>query len=274
MRNKFVPCFMALVTGLCLLMAAPRGVAADAGKEAQNPLASLISVPIETDYNSGLGPFDRDQTLMVYKPVVPFELGGGWNLVTRTIIPTFVPQPIITTPNKDVYGLGDINPQFFFVAPPKGILTWGVGPQFTLPTATRTATGADKWQAGPTGVIVLTPGNIVTGLLVNQSWSFADASGGSTRPDVSQMTIQPFFNYNFKSAPGWFAYTNPTIFVNWKASGNKWTVPLGGGLGKSFKIGGQHMQAKLGAFANVVKASSREDWQAQFTLSFLFPQKN
>ena len=61
--------------------------------------------------------------------------------------------------------------------------------------------------------------------------------------------------------------------MNWKASGNKWTVPLGGGLGKSFKIGGQHMQAKLGAFANVVKASSREDWQAQFTLSFLFPQK-
>jgi hypothetical protein len=144
MRIKNSQCFVGFLMGLCVLMAAPRHVAADAGKDAQNPLASLISVPIENDYNFGLGPFDRDQTLLIFKPVVPFELGGGWNLVTRTIIPTFVPQPITTTPSKDVYGLGDINPSFFFVAPPKGILTWGVGPQFVLPTATKTATGADK----------------------------------------------------------------------------------------------------------------------------------
>ena len=131
----------------------------DVGQEAQNPIANLISVPIEADFNFGLGPFNRDQTLLTIKPVIPFELGGGWNLVTRTIIPTFIPQPITATPGKEVYGLDDINPQFYFVAPPKGILTWGVGPQFTLPTATRTATGADKWQGGPTAVVVLTPGN-------------------------------------------------------------------------------------------------------------------
>jgi hypothetical protein len=193
--------------------------------------------------------------------------------VTRTIILTFVPQPITTTPNTDVYGLGDINPSFFFVAPPKGILTWGVGPQFILPTATKTATGADKWSAGPTAVVVLTPGNIVTGVLINQAWSFADASGGSSRPDVSQMGIQPFFNYNFKNHPGWFAYTNPVITANWKASsGNRWNIPLGGGFGKTFKIGKQHMQAKVGAFYNVVKPSGGADWQAQFNLNLLFPK--
>ncbi len=273
MSNKFVPCFMALVAGLFLLMAAPRHAAADAGKDAQNPLASLISIPIENDYNFGLGPFDRNQTLLIFKPVVPFELGGGWNLVTRTIIPTFIPQPITTTPSKDVYGLGDINPSFFFVAPPKGILTWGVGPQFILPTATKTATGADKWQAGPTGVIVLTPGNIVMGALVNQAWSFADASGGSKRPDVSLLGIQPFFNYNFKSHPGWFFYSNPVITANWEASSsNRWNVPLGGGFGKTFKIGQQPLQAKVGAFANVVRPDGGASWQAQFNLSFLFPQ--
>jgi len=245
----------------------------DVGKSAQNPIANMISVPIEADFNFGLGPFDRDQTLLTFKPVYPFKLGGGWSLVTRTIIPTFIPQPITTTPGKDVYGLGDINPQFYFVAPPKGNLTWGVGPQLTLPTATKTATGADKWQAGPLAVVVLTPGNIVTGALVSQSWSFADASGGSKRPDVSEMVIQPFFNYNFKSHPGWFAYTNPVITANWEASSsNRWNIPVGGGLGKTFAIGGQHVQAKAGAFANVVRPDGGASWQAQFSLTFLFPQ--
>lgn len=274
MRIRFAPCFAAFVTGLCLLMVGPRNVAAaDAGQQAQNPIANLIAVPIEADFNFGLGPFNRDQTLLLIKPVIPFKLGGDWNLVTRTIIPTFIPQPITTTPSKDVYGLGDINPQFYFVAPPKGIMTWGVGPQLTLPTATRTATGADKWQAGPTAVVVLTPSNIVMGSLVSQTWSFADASGGSTRPEVSQMIIQPFFNYNFKSFPGWFFYSNPIITANWEASsGNRWNVPLGGGLGKTFKIGGQPLQAKLGAFSNVVKPDGGADWQVQFSLNFLFPE--
>ena len=115
----------------------------------------------------------------------------------------------------------------------------------------------------------------MTGALVSQIWSFADASGGSTRPDVSQMTIQPFFNYNFKSHPGWFFFSNTVITANWEASSsNRWNVPPGGGFGKTFKIGQQPLQAKVGVFANVVRPDGGASWQAQFTLSFLFPQKN
>jgi hypothetical protein len=259
--------------GFCSLLVVPRHAAADAGKDAQNPLASLISVPIENDYNYGLGSFDRTQPLLIFKPVIPFDLGGGWNLVTRTIVPTFVPQPITTTPNKSVYGLGDINPSFFFVAPPISNLTFGAGPQFIMPTATKTATGEGKWSAGPTAVVVWTPGNIVTGALINHVWSFADTSGGSRNPDVSRLGVQPFINYNFKKHPGWFFYSNPVITANWKASsGNQWTVPLGGGLGKTFKVGEQALQAKVGAFYNVIRPSSGADWQVQFNLNFLFPK--
>ena len=170
--------------------------------------------------------------------------------------------------------MGDINPELFFVAPPKGILTVGFGPQFILPTATKSAMGADKWSGGPIGVIVLTPGNVVVGALVGHNWSFADASGGSTRPDVSTTTIKPFFNYNFENHPGWFFFSKPIITANWEASSsNRWNVPLGGGLGKSFKIGEQSMQFLGGAYANVIRPDNGASWQLFANLTFLFPVK-
>jgi hypothetical protein len=274
MNMRLATGVITLATFACLLMAAPRDVTADdAGREAQNPLASLISIQFENFLNFGLGPFDREQEILNFQAVVPFELGGGWGLVTRTVVPTFIPQPIITTPGENVYGLGDINPEFFFVAPPQGILTWGAGPQFTLPTATKTETGADKWQGGPIGVFVLTPGNIVMGTLAFQSWSFADAPGGSNRPEVNRMTVKPFFNYNFEKYPGWFFFSKPIITVDWNApSGDRWNVPLGGGLGKSFKIGEQNMQLLVGGYSNVIRPNDGADWQAFLNLSFLFPQ--
>jgi len=274
MTVRFRKYYLGLATGFCLLMAAPHQAVADAGKDAQNPLGNLISVPVELDIKTNIGPFDRDQYQLTFKPVVPFDLGGGWTFITRTIIPTFIEKPIVTTPNSDDSGLGDINPSLFFVAPPMGKWTIGAGPQFILPTASKSSLGSEKWTAGPAVVVVYTPENIVTGALFGQVWSFADASGGSSRVDTDLMTIQPFFNYNFKDHPGLFVFTNPVISANWNASsGNKWTVPLGGGVGKTFMIGSQHMQFKAAAFYNVVRPSGGPDWQIQTSLNFLFPEK-
>src|SRR5579864_5744670 len=56
-------------------------------KQAQNPIASVISVPIENDFSPQSGINKEDSYVLQFKPVVPFKLSNDWNLITRTIIP-------------------------------------------------------------------------------------------------------------------------------------------------------------------------------------------
>lgn len=107
-------------------------------------------------------------------------------------------------------------------------------------------------------------------MLVRQIWSFA---GASDRSDVNQFMIQPFVN--FKLDRGWYLSSSPIAVANWKAkSGNRWTVPLGGGIGRVFKIGQQPVNMRLEAYGNVEVPEGGPDWATKFTFQFLFPQKN
>jgi hypothetical protein len=106
-------------------------------------------------------------------------------------------------------------------------------------------------------------------MLGRQLWSFA---GDSDRKDVSQLLIQPFANYNLDK--GWFLLTDLLITANWEAdSSNRWTVPLGGGFGRVFKIGNQPINARLEAYYNVERPTGASEWNFQFTWQFLFPKK-
>src|ERR1700761_2929632 len=60
---------------------------------AQNPVASLISVPIQPNFNFGIGPANRAQTVLNIQPVIPLTLTTKWNLIVRWITP-IVYQPI------------------------------------------------------------------------------------------------------------------------------------------------------------------------------------
>jgi len=63
------------------------------------------------------------------------------------------------------------------------------------------------------------------------------------------------------------------IIANWQAdSSNRWTVPLGGGVGKLFTIGSQAINMRAEAYYNVEKPDSAPDWQWGFTVQFLFPK--
>ena len=135
-------------------------------------------------------------------------------------------------------------------------MIWGVGPSLTVPTATDDSLGSEKWSAGPAAVALAMPGNWVVGTLIRQLWSFA---GDDDRQDVNQTLIQPFVNYNFPG--GWYAVSSPIITANWEASSDDtWTVPVGGGLGKIFRIGGQAMNAQLQGFYNVERPEYGPDW--------------
>ncbi|WP_415410977.1 neuromedin U [Synechococcus sp. A10-1-5-9] len=258
-------------------------------KAAQNPIASLISLPIQ--WNStpstqwapnvtipsadpSLPPvrtnFKANQTQNVVnvQPVIPFKVSDGLTLVTRTIVP-FISQP--GPRGTSIQSLGDINPSVFFVPTLKGNFTVGVGPTVVIPSATDNRLSSKRWSAGPTGVLVYTKGPIVAGGLINNIWSFAGDDGR----DVNKMLIQPFLNYNLPK--GWYLTSSPIIAANWNQAENKgWTVPVGAGFGRVFVLGTQPVNASLSAYYNAVKPEVAGqtligDWTFRAQVQFLFP---
>jgi hypothetical protein len=212
-------------------------------KAAQNPVADMISLPLQNNTNFGYGPDDDTQNVLNIQPVIPFQLNGNWNLITRTIAP-LVYQPEVVESSGDEFGLGDINFTAFISPknPTKGII-WGVGPIFVFPTATDEKLGSEKWSVGPSTVALTIKGPWLFGALINNVWSFA---GDDDREDVNAMLIQPFLNYNLPD--GWYLSSSPIIAENWEAGSDyTWLVPVGSG------VGNQPMNAQAQAFYNVEK---------------------
>ena len=239
----------------------------DLQKATQNPIASLISVPLQSNTNFGVGPLDRTQNVLNIQPVIPVQVSKKWNLITRTIVP-LIYQPDVTQRNLGVMGLGDINPTFFLSPAKPGKLIWGIGPSFILPTATNSVLGQGKWSAGPSVVALMQPGHWTIGALVNNVWNFA---GRSDKPAVKQMLLQYFINYNLKK--GWFTVLAPIITANWKASrGNVWTVPFGGGIGRIMKFGTQPVNLSVQFYGNATHPAGTSPWSMRMQLAFLFPK--
>jgi hypothetical protein len=239
----------------------------DLAKAAQNPVAAMISLPFQNNTLFGVGPDDEVANVLNIQPVIPFTI-GEWNIINRTIVPLiYLPDVTSGLPElpegvsgRETFGLGDINHS--------GPVIWGIGPSLTIPTATDEKIGTEKWSAGPAAVALAQPGPWVVGSLVRQLWSFA---GDGDRQDVSQLLIQPFVNYNM--ADGWYLVSAPIITANWEAdSDDTWTVPVGGGFGRIFRIGDQALNAQLQGFYNVEHPQFGPEWIMRFQLQFLFPK--
>lgn len=264
--------FAVLQIMLMLLVALPVWAADDAtelAKKTQNPVADLISIPYQSNFNFGVGSKNVTQYVGNLQPVIPIKLTEEWNLITRTILP-IINQPSPEPSVSSNFGLGDLNPTLFLSPAKPGAFIWGVGPTFTLPTATDTALGSGKWSMGPAAVALTIQGPWVIGALANQQWSFA---GDSDRRSVSQMLIQPFVNYNLPD--GWYLTSAPIITANWMAdSADRWTVPLGGGFGKLWRVGkvGLPINTQLQAFYSLEKPQGGADWTLRFQLQVLLPK--
>lgn len=239
----------------------------DLAKQTQNPVASLISVPLQSIFNFGVGPKDDLQYILNVQPVIPFRLSDDWNLISRTILPILY-QPRLAPGIGAEFGLGDIQMQFFLSPAKASGLIWGVGPILQFPTGTDLTLGNEQWAAGPTAVALIMDGPWVVGALANQLWSYG---GNRERGEFSQLTIQPFINYNLPG--GWYLTSSPIITANWDAKADDiWTVPLGGGLGKIFKVGRQPINAQLASYYNVERPDGGPDWSVRFQLQLLFPK--
>jgi hypothetical protein len=243
-------------------------------KAAQNPVASLISVPIQENWNFNIGPSARTQNVMNIQPVIPVNLAPDWNLIIRWITPVIsqpVAVPQVSGPpiQSGFYGFGDMQPAFF-ISPKRSKVIWGVGPQLLLPTGTKTGIlGQGKFGLGPTAVVLVQPGKWTFGLLVNNVWSLA---GHSNLPDVNQLLLQYFINYNLNK--GWYLTWQPTLTANWEATnGGRWVVPLGGGVGRIMRLGFQPVNVGLQFYGNAVHPPGGSPWSMRLQIAFLFPKK-
>lgn len=257
---------------ITLTVSSPALAADDLRASVQNPISSMISLPLKLVVDTGAE--NGDAQILNINPVLPVTV-GDWNLVNRALIPIANVDGAILGANNPspeagtgASGLGDIN-YALYVSPVKyNKVIWGVGPSINMPTASDDQLGSGKWSAGITGVALTVPSWGSTGILGRHLWSFA---GDSNRKDVNQTLIEPFLNYNL--ADGWYLLTDMILTANWEASpGDRWTIPLGGGAGKLFKIGNQAINTKLEAYYNVERPTGAPDYQIAFTWQFLFPK--
>ncbi len=245
-------------------------------KISQNPVGNITVFPFQNNFNYGYGPYTRLQYNLNVQPVFPIMLSDKMNLIARTIIPV-INQPSPESPTvcaspggcPSTFGLSDVQEQLFFAPKTKpGALIWAVGPIFQFPTATPNTLGSGKWSIGPDAVALLMPGKWVLGTLVTQLWSFA---GLPNRPNVNSFLVQPFVNYNLKD--GWAISSAPIMTSNANLPGTKWTVPLGGGVAKTFKDGDQLMQLTVLYYTNVVRPLAAPQTTLRISWSLLWPVK-
>jgi hypothetical protein len=240
----------------------------DIAKQAQNPIARLISVPLENDFNPHTGVDNQDNYVLQMKPVVPLSLSEKWNLITRTII------PVIQTPDpaagvNGASGLGDISLSLFLSPAKVCRIIWGAGPIVSFPTASDDILGAGKLGVGPTVVVLRSEGHWLYGTLVYNLFSVAGPSG---RSDVDQMLMQPFVNYNLRRK--WYLTSSPYITANWeKRRNDRWTVPVGGGVGKIVRVEKLPLNIYAQLFRNVESPVGTTDWAARLQVQLLFPKK-
>ena len=173
--------------------------AAALAKKLSNPIADLISVPIQFNFDQGMGPDGNGERYLTnIQPVIPFGISEGWNVISRTIVPV-IGLDGVTPAGGSQFGLGDVTQSLFFSpkVPGPGGLVWGVGPVALIPTATDDALGGEQWAAGPTAVALIQRGPWTTGALVNHLWSFA---GDDDRADVNASFFQPFLAHTWPTA--------------------------------------------------------------------------
>lgn len=238
---------------------------ADLAKKLANPVADLISVPVQSNYDFGIGPGDGTRWTTNIQPVIPFGINDEWNVISRTILPVIDQEGIaFAGESLDALGLGDTVQSFFF-SPKASDPIWGLGPVFLIPTATDPLLGSEKWGVGPTAVVLKQSGPWTYGALANHLWSFAGDDG---RDDLNATFLQPFVSY-ITPTKTTFTLNSETTY-DW--SDEQWNVPVNLIVSQLLKIGDQPVQLFAGVRYYLETQDGGPEWGLRFGITFLFPQ--
>lgn len=239
--------------------------AAEVAKKLANPIASMVSVPFQSNFDWGSGPTgDGFKYTLNFQPVIPFSLNDDWNLITRTIVP-FVTQDDVIGKSSQT-GLSDTSLSLW-LSPNKveNGWTWGVGPVFLIPTATDDLLGTEKLGIGPTVVLLKQDGPWTYGALLNHIW---DVAGDSDRSAVNATFLEPFLSYTTKTHYTFTIQTETTY--DWEHQ--QWNVPINLLASKVVKIGGQHYSFQVGARYHADGPDDHATWGARFNITLALPK--
>jgi len=254
---------------------------ADLAQQLTNPLADLISMPVQGNIDFGIGPGGGQRMFTNIQPVIPFDLNDDWNVISRTILPVIDQTGTdLLTDRSDAFGLGDVVQSFFFSPKKTDPFIWGVGPVFLLPTATDTVLGADKWGFGPTGVILKIDGPWTYGMLANHIWDIGGTGSNSfdyfvlpngvvsLNQDVNLTFIQPFIAYTTSTATTFTVNSESTY--DW--TNDQWTVPINFQVSQLIKVGKAPVSVYAGVRWYAERADQGPDWGARLGFTLLLPK--
>lgn len=259
-------CSLAVAAASAVLPVGAADSEEELAKKSLNPIAAMISLPLQLNYDSDIGPARQgEKWLLNVQPVVPVSINSDWNLISRTILP-MVSQTDIVPGAGSKSGIGDIVQSLFFSpkAPTAAGWIWGAGPVALLPTGAD-GLSAEKWGLGPTAVLLKQEHGWTRGLLANHIWSV----GGSGTQAISSTFVQPFLSYTTKSFTSFGINTESTY--DWKAG--QWSVPINLTVTQLLKVGGQPLTLQAGAryWAQAPGENGPTGWGARLALTFLFP---
>jgi len=241
--------------------------AQEAVDEELKAIPNFFALPIELEFDSGA--LNGDASILRFMPLYSFPSFNKWKVVNLDLL-TFAdapggvpgqpgnPEPI---PGDRVFGVSDLLHASFYTPSRSGSLIWGLGGLLMIPTASDSTLGSGKWSAGPAFRISYRTGSWNLGAFGGQSWSFA---GDDYRKDVSQFIMRGTIRRQLPN--NWYFVSAPVITANWKADGEKWLVPMGGGFGKVFDIGGDPWALSLQGYYNVIKPVGAPNWAVRISL--------
>jgi hypothetical protein len=242
--------------------------AEEVARKAQNPFADKISLSLNSSLSFNSEPLTGTAYEFDVLSLLPTRLGDGWRILHRPMLPV-LHEAGTAAGEGGTFGLGDFTYQAFVTPNKNSKIVWGIGPALVIPTATNSRLGNGKWSAGPALGLSSQPGNWSLAAVAANTWSFA---GDSARDSINQFSLELFFDYNLKA--GWYVGYEPQLSADWKASpGERWLVPVGGGVGKAVALGRQDAVFSAFCYRNIARPTGAPVWQFQFGVQFQFTKQ-
>lgn len=197
-------------------------------KKLANPIANMISVPLQYEFSRGVGRNQggSEQTLL-FQPVMPFNLGGGDTFIVRPIVAGVREVSVQGASGQPFsgYGIANVTIESFYAPNTNSSWIWGIGPYAQSPSGNSGKFGSQQTGAGVTGVVLNRHGPWTYGLLGYQSW---EVGGNPAFGTQNNLYGQPFLAYTTKEA--WTFTTNMEALYNYDT--RRTSNPLYAGVSK------------------------------------------